>query len=307
MLVGTTDDPGADVDGAPDDPGAMLVGTTDDPGAVVDGAPDDPGAMLVGTTDDPGAVVDGAPDEPGAMLVGKADDPGATESGTTVVPGAVEVGTPVATIGVGADVKGDFLSTKLLPFDLSPSTSSTMMLLSLPPSVSDTLSSPAGLNSITRYTSAIKPQNSYAPWLSVIVVATRIPLLRKRVIKTLPRPTSPRLSLLVSSSTLPEMQPEGVVEGAGDTPGGTDVGNAVGAVDGPTVTLGVPDVGTAVDPGATNVGTPVAAGESVPGIDVDPGDTEVGTALPLGGVGPGVDNALLSTKSLSGEFSPSSS
>ena len=87
---------------------------------------------------------------------------------------------------------------------------------------------------------------------------------------------------MVSSKTVPEIDPEGVAVGREDESGtpvvGTDVGEEVAA--------GELVDGTADAPGAPMVGTAVAAG-----------DPKVGTDVPLGGVGAEVEGNLSSTKS----------
>ena len=73
--------------------------------------------------------------------VGTAVSPGAPETGTPVVAGDPDVGTPSdPPTGVGAKVEGTFSSTKSLSSDFSPSLSTTLIRLSLGPSVSDTSS-----------------------------------------------------------------------------------------------------------------------------------------------------------------------
>ena len=60
--------------------------------------------------------------------------------------------------------------------------------------------------------------------------------------------------------------------------------------------VGDPEVGAVVAPGAPETGTPVVVG-----------DPNVGTSVPSTGVGAKVEGTLSSTKSLSGDFSPSTS
>jgi hypothetical protein len=60
--------------------------------------------------------------------------------------------------------------------------------------------------------------------------------------------------------------------------------------------VGDPEVGTLVAPGAPETGTPVVAG-----------DPDVETNVPPTGVGAKVEGTLSSTKSFSGDFSPSTS
>ena len=86
------------------------------------------------------------------------------------------------------------------------------------------------------------------------------------------------LSSFKSSSTVPEIQPEGNREGAAEK-------------------RGVPVEGMVVAPGAPEVGTVVEAGAAVVGTVVDPGAADVGLEGTPNEVGADVDKVLSSTKS----------